>query len=72
MRSNILKIVPPFSKDDLLADANKVLEDCKSYGFESVIVFGFRDERVLTKTSKSISVLTLIGALEAAKRKLWE
>lgn len=40
-------------------------------GFESVIVFGFKDGKVLISASDIEDNLRLIGALEAAKQQVW-
>ncbi len=48
-----------------------ILEEAKDRGFESVIVFGFKNKLVTTMTSGTASNLEIIGALEAAKQHLW-
>jgi hypothetical protein len=52
--------------------AASVLEASKKEDFEFVIVFGFKNGVISSKTSASTDILTLLGALEMAKRDLLE
>lgn len=71
MSDKIVKLIPPFSKEDVIRDARRVLQEMYTEGFESVIVFGFKDGKIRTRTSKSVSVLTIVGALDVAKKEYW-
>jgi len=63
-----LDIVP---KDKQMADnAKKVLNDSLAEEYDTVIVFGFKDGNIQMKISATSSILTLVGALEAAKLNL--
>lgn len=56
-------------------DANgvsEILNEAIETGFESVIVFGFKDGKVWITRSKLDNTLELLGALEGAKMHLWE
>lgn len=68
----VLSLVPPFSKEDLHRDCAAVLDAALADNYDSVIVFGFKDHQVRTRTSKSVNALELVGALEAAKREIWK
>lgn len=49
----------------------EMLKRATDSGFESVIVFGFKDGRIHVLNSASIRRLEIIGALEAAKLMTW-
>lgn len=68
----VLSIVPEFSRADVIADARRVLAECADQEFESVIVFGFKDRRVYTRSSKSASALEIVGALAVANKEIWK
>jgi len=69
---SVVKLCPPWSDEDLKRDAIECLEEMKSEGFTTVIVHGFKDGAIYTKTSKKHSALEILGALEAAKVEVWE
>lgn len=48
------------------------LRDAIASGFDSVIVFGFKDEQIFIQASEVEDKLRLIGALDAAKMQIWE
>lgn len=52
-------------------DAQDVLRLAEQEGFESLILFGFKDGKIYIKSSKSKSTLEILGALEAAKVQIW-
>ncbi len=56
----------------LESDANEVLEEAKSQGFESVIVFGLKGDDIHYRHSRFTSRLKMLGALEAAKQAIWD
>lgn len=68
----VLSLVPPFSKQALVEDSARALNRALEEEFTSVIIFGFKDDKVKTITSKSRDTLRVLGALEAAKRELWQ
>ena len=51
--------------------ATTTLREAITEGFESVIVFGFKDGRISISASEIEDNLRLIGALEAAKQQVW-
>lgn len=60
------------TKMELVLSAEEVLLDAVKRDYESVIVFGFKDGNIFTRGSAREDVLRVIGALEIAKRELWE
>jgi hypothetical protein len=63
--------VLPSPDGRLKEEAADLLEEAKSMGFQSVIIFGFNGEGIHVKHSSTKSRLEIIGALEAAKLELW-
>ena len=51
--------------------ATNTLREAIAEGFDSVIVFGFKDGKVMISASDIEDNLRLIGALEAAKQQIW-
>ncbi len=51
--------------------ATTTLRKAITEGFESVIVFGFKDGKVLISASDIEDNFRLIGALDAAKQQVW-
>lgn len=47
------------------------LRDAIANDFESVIVFGFKDGKIIIKSSDIEDNIRLIGALEVAKQNVW-
>ena len=60
------------TKMELVLSAEEILRDAIQRDYESVIVFGFKDGNIFTRASAREDVLRLIGALEIAKRELWD
>lgn len=52
--------------------AEEVLQDALKMDYESVIVFGLKDDMIFTRHSRNMGCLQLIGVLEVAKWELWE
>lgn len=48
------------------------LRDAIASEFDSVIVFGFKDGSIVIQASNIEDNLRMIGALEAAKQRVWE
>ena len=57
---------------ECVLSAEEVLQDALKMDYESVIVFGLRDDAIFTRHSRNMGFLQLIGALEVAKWELWE
>lgn len=73
MRNGVLiKLVPPDSPEGRRRNAIETLEDSKAEGFETVIIHGFKDGHIYTRTSARRSAVEILGALEAAKSSVWE
>lgn len=53
-------------------DARQVLLEAMEMNPQSVIVFAFGPEGITVCASASIDRLKIIGALEAAKMKIWQ
>lgn len=53
-------------------DARGLLEGAAIEGFETAIVFGFKDGKMHIRASASKSTLEILGALDAAKAHVWE
>jgi hypothetical protein len=70
MNAKLLKIVPAYSREDMVADAKTLLEDCKTEEFSSVIVLGFKNQTVRILQSKQYNTLELLGALDMAKQEI--
>lgn len=68
----ILHIVPRFSMAGKIADAKAVLLKAADEEFETVIIHGYKDGKIYTKTSARTNAMELLGALEAAKTSVWE
>ena len=52
--------------------ARETLNAAAAQGFETVIIFGFRDGEITINSSACPDVLRVIGALDRAKSHLWE
>jgi len=52
-------------------DANALLEELKDENYDTVIVMGFKNGNVYTKSSQPEDWVMLVGALEVAKLDLW-
>jgi hypothetical protein len=55
-----------------ILDAKDVLEDAIAENFETVIVFGFKDGNISWKKSWHVRTVEILGALEMAKRVLFD
>lgn len=53
-------------------DARTVLEEAIAGDFETVIVFGFKDGNITWKKSAHLRTVEILGALEMAKRVLFD
>ena len=60
------------SKDDHIADAQKVLKDAGKQEFEFVIVLGCKDDKVHIRHSAALDCVTKIGMIETAKLDFWK
>lgn len=72
MEKKLLKLLPPYSPDELKADANEFLDSVKKDNYETVIVFGYKNGGVQIRMNRMKSRLELMGALEAAKAEIWK
>jgi hypothetical protein len=60
------------SKMEGILSAEEILKDAISMEYETVIVFGYKDGDIYTRHSDAHGALEVIGALEVAKRLMWE
>jgi hypothetical protein len=72
MSKPVLSIIPKSGPVHRKQDACEVLEWAKAQEFETVIVFGFKDGDIHTRTSACEDCLRIRGALDAAKEEFWE
>lgn len=66
-----LKLIPKDGPERCKLDAIEMLNWAKEQGFESVIIFGFKNDAISHRSSKVESRLTVMGALTAAQQELW-
>ena len=67
----MLNLVPKDGPERCKADAKELLEWAITEEYQSVIIFGFKDEKIHSRSSKNNGTLELLGALEAAKIDMW-
>lgn len=67
-----LKLIPKDGPEHRREEARKVLTWALEQNFESVIIFGYDETGITSRTSEYSGRLQIIGALEAAKIKIWE
>ena len=68
----VVKLVPKEGPEFRKRDAKVVLEECIKEDFETVIVHGYKDGKIYTKSSASVNCLEIIGALTVARGEFWE
>ena len=59
-------------KDLQIAETEKVLKEAIESKYESVLIIGFKGEKVLFRHSATLDVITKLGMLEAAKLGMLE
>lgn len=67
-----LKLIPKDGPERCKIDAKELCEWAMKQEFETVIIFGFKDAKIYTRSSKNEGTLPLMGALAAAQMELWE
>ncbi len=68
---NPLKLVPVDGPVACKLSAKELLEWAVNEDYETVIIFGFKDDKIHTRNSKNEGTLPLMGALAAAQIELW-
>ncbi len=53
------------------SDSNEILQEAIEENFDSVIIFGLKDNTISVKSSACLNKLVYMGALEAAKQQIW-
>lgn len=53
-------------------DARELLEEALTKNYETVFLVGVKGDTFYVTHSRSLNVMTQLGALEALKLKLWE
>ena len=66
-----LKLIPKDGPERCKIEAKELLEWAMKQDFETLIIFGFKDDKIHTRSSKNEGTLPLMGALAAAQIELW-
>lgn len=58
-------------KVSAMQHAKEVLQDAIKQDFETVLIVGIKDGRIITRHTTTIGVLEKIGMIETCKLELW-